>query len=133
MALSITEATAVNRLYDWLVDRDSGIGRISNETAREAMATLARGAKRTLMAGVTEQQVAKTPLLPSLNELRAHAAAWEAVDEILRANATGKGHASAEQERLACRTGQPPDTTTTTRPPASRRGAGRKATPGEKR
>lgn len=75
MALNITEATAVNRLYDWLVARDSGIGRTSDEDARAALATLARGAHRALMAGVTEQHVTDTPRWPALEEPRAEAPA----------------------------------------------------------
>ena len=78
MALSITEATAVNRLYDWLIARDSGIGRTTDEDARAALAALARGAHRALMAGVTEQQVTDTPHWPALEALRANAAATTA-------------------------------------------------------
>ena len=110
MALSISEATAVNRLYDWLTDRDSGIGPTSDKQAQEALATLARAAKRALMAGVTEQQVTATKRWPALGDLRARARAWDAVEEILHGDAAGERHASPadvctvalqQRERLA--------------------------------
>jgi hypothetical protein len=56
MALNVTEATAVNRLYEWL----AGSSPENTEEAREALATLAHSAHRTLMAGVTQQQVRQT-------------------------------------------------------------------------
>jgi hypothetical protein len=53
MALNITEATAVNRLADWLLYRNRG----SEEQARDALALLADKAYKPLMAGVTGDQV----------------------------------------------------------------------------
>ncbi len=56
MALNITEATAVNRLYHWLTGSTPTSGPVSDEDAHEAMTTLVRSANRALSAGVSETQ-----------------------------------------------------------------------------
>jgi hypothetical protein len=56
MALNITEASAVNRLYHWLTGAVPLSGTISDEDAHEAMTTLVRSANRALSAGVSETQ-----------------------------------------------------------------------------
>ena len=50
MALNITEASAVNRLYHWLTRSVP----TSDDDAHEAIVTLARSANRALSAGVDE-------------------------------------------------------------------------------
>jgi hypothetical protein len=57
MALNITEANAVNRLYDWLTGRDRGGRQVSREAAIESMATLAKSAHHALHAGVSDTEV----------------------------------------------------------------------------
>ncbi len=57
MALNITEANAVNRLYDWLTGRDRAGRPVSREAAIESMATLAKSAHNALHAGVSDTEV----------------------------------------------------------------------------
>ena len=131
MALSITEANAVNHLYRWLTaDNPDYLAPVDERHARDAMAALARGASRALSAGVRESDVQSTKRWPALARLAAQAQAWEAIEEILASIAADKGHASAaelvaagfrEQERLAHE--QPPAAASAT--PGS--GEGRRA------
>jgi hypothetical protein len=68
MALNITEASAVNRLYHWLTGSVPTSGPISDDDAHEAIVTLARSANRALSAGVDETRA------------RAERGRWPALD-----------------------------------------------------
>ncbi|HXS24460.1 MAG TPA: hypothetical protein VN719_09535 [Gemmatimonadales bacterium] len=59
MALSVTEAHAVNTLFQWLLDieHQRGISHPTKSQAMEAAGLLADHANKTLMAGVRGVQV----------------------------------------------------------------------------